>query len=144
MNPPFAYLRIPTSVRIAIIAVSTLLVLDCGGKDSNGTGNQISLAPFIQAAKESVCHEIRNRLFLIDQHLVFWDRAGNCPDNSYAQILYADSPNVILCERHDSIGGEVKTYRDLQYKTLFDTAASNIDQPNLGLDGSHTIQAIPF
>ena len=134
----------PKGFRILIFTIPAALILSCAGKDSNRIDGLISVTPFIQLADQSPCHEVRNRLFLIDRHLVFWDRAGHCSDNSYSQILYADSPDTVLCERHDSIGGEVKTYPNPQYQPLFDTAIANINQPDLGLSRTHTVQAIPF
>ncbi|MBL0314129.1 MAG: hypothetical protein IPP78_15815 [Holophagaceae bacterium] len=130
--------------RFLLVSALAFLLLCCVGKDSNKVVGPISIAPFIQVAKQSQCHDVRNRLFLIDRHLVFWDRAGHCPDNSFAQILYSDSPDTVLCERHDSVGGEVKTCPNPQYQTLFDTAIINIEQPDLGLSGTHMIQPIFF
>ena len=52
---------------------------------------------FVARAREEVCAGTRNRLFVIDGKQVFWDRAGNCGDNSYAQRLYGATPDVLLC-----------------------------------------------
>ena len=132
-----------------LAAVSAMLILGCcTGNGSNQPTSKpagtIDLAPFIQTAQKSICHDQRNRLFLIDQHLVLWDRAGTCIENGYGQILYADSLATILCERHDSIGGEIKTYNSPQEQPLFDAVVANLDRPDLGLGATHTVQAISF
>jgi hypothetical protein len=105
----------------------------------------VDLAPFKEMATNSPCADIRNRLFLIDDQLVFWDVAGNCADASYSETLYyGSSPDQVLCSFHDSIAGPMKDCEDEQYQELFDTITENRDAPDLGLGEAHTVQTVPF
>jgi hypothetical protein len=101
-------------------------------------------AAFIQMAKESPCHQTKNRLFLIDSTLVFWDRLGRCPDNAYEQTLFGNSPGAVLATSHDSIAGPRTTINNEQYRVLYETILANLDKPDLGLGVKHKVQAIPF
>lgn len=105
---------------------------------------EIDLTPFKELAKSADCADIHNRLYLIDRQLVFWDRAGDCPDNSYAQKLYGSKIDNLLCDAHDSIAGPVINYLDDRYREMFDTIRANLDQPDLGLGPDHTVQSISF
>jgi hypothetical protein len=103
-----------------------------------------NLAPFREMASTAGCSDIRNRLFLIDGQLVFWDRAGNCFDNSYSLTLYGSTVDNILCYLHDSIGGPVRGCQDDSYQDMFDTIIANLDKLDLGLGPEHTVQVIVF
>ncbi len=104
----------------------------------------IDLALFKKMASSGGCNDIRNRLFLIDDQLVFWDIAGNCADASYAEMLYGSTPDQALCILHDSIAGPVKRCQDQRYQDTFNTITANLDKPNLGLGTGHTVQPVPF
>ncbi len=91
-----------------------------------------------------MCADIHNRLFLIDDQLVFWDIAGNCADASYSQILFGSTPDEILCRLNDSIAGPMKSCDDESYQEMFDTITANLDQPDLGLGEAHTVEAVSF
>jgi len=104
----------------------------------------IDLGPFIQLAINAPCADIRNRLFLIDDELVLADRVGNCADAGYLVILYGSTVDTVLCEYHDSIAGPVKEIYTESYRAMFDTIINNLDKPDLGLGGSHTITEIHF
>jgi hypothetical protein len=103
----------------------------------------IDLAPFKKLAGAGGCSDIRNRLFLIDGRLVFWDIAGNCADASYSQMLYGSTPDQVLCVWHDSIAGPVKNCRDERYRDMFNVITANLDKPDLGLGPQHTVQPVP-
>ena len=102
----------------------------------------MSVSAFITMAKESPCHQIRNRLFLIDGTLVFWDRAGNCPDNAHEQTLFGSKPEEVLATTYDSIAGPRTQIHDEKYRALYTTIMANREAPNLGLAASHKIQAL--
>jgi hypothetical protein len=102
------------------------------------------LNPFVKMARGSVCADKWNRLYLIDEKLVFWDRQGECADNSYAQTLYGKSPDEILCLQHDSIAGPRKECRDAKYAQLFETLIAHLGEPNLGLGPGHTARRLPL
>jgi len=95
-------------------------------------------------ARASPCADIRNRLFLIDDRLVFSDIAGNCADAAYSQTRYGSTPDEVLCSCHDSIAGPMRSCQDEQYQDLFDTMTANLDKPDLGLGSEHTVQPLPF
>ena len=105
---------------------------------------QIDLLPFQKLAHHAKCAELRNRLFLIDNELVFWERDGNCPDNSFSQILFGKTPQEILCMYRDSVGGPKKTINNEAYQEMFQTILSHIYSENLGLDSKHKVKEIPF
>jgi hypothetical protein len=110
----------------------------CG---SSGSGNDaaIDMGPFIIQARNAQCSDIKNKLYLIDNTSVLWDRAGNCPDNSYSQTLYGKQISQVLCRRFDSIAGPQTIYNDQGYKDLFDTMIANLDKPDLGLGPEHSV-----
>jgi len=95
-------------------------------------------------ARTSPCADTRNRLYLIDQKLVFWDRAGSCADAAYAQTLFDGAVDHQLCSFHDSIAGPMKGCADSRFGTLFDTIIANADKADLGLGPAHRVRAIPL
>lgn len=101
-------------------------------------------ADFIRVAQQEPCGDIKNRLYLIDGKEVFWDRAGNCPDNAYVQRLYGANPQAVLCEMTDTLG-DAKTFcANDSMRVLFQQLQRGAGQPNLGLDASHKVQLISF
>lgn len=99
---------------------------------------------FIEKARCAVCSDRNNRLFLIDNNLVFWHVEGKCPDGSYGLILYDKSSHQILCSLRDSIAGPMRTIKDSKYEFLFDIIIQNIEDPNLGLSSDYKVEEIPF
>jgi hypothetical protein len=99
-------------------------------------------ADFIAKAQEATCTDQRNRLFMIDKSMVFWDRAGSCPDNSYGRNLYGATPQQLLCSVADSIGGPQTNCTDDKTRALFNTIVSNLDRADLGLGGGHQVEAL--
>lgn len=146
----------------ALPLAGVLLLASCGGGGDVGgplnqqaspgiavgepspNGGAPATALFVARAQQEACADIRNRLFLIDNRQVFWDRAGNCPDNSYAQRLYGATPDVLLCETYDSIAGPRTACTDEKYRAMFGTILKNLDQPDLGLGSAHKVEPIPF
>jgi len=118
-----------------------LLLLWCGACESH---SGVDLGPFRKMARAGACADIRNNLFLIDDQLVFWDRAGECSDAAYAQSLYGGSFGESLCVFHDSIAGPVRSCSDPAYEGLFDTITANLDKPDLGLGSEHTVVEVQF
>ncbi|MGZ5198955.1 MAG: hypothetical protein ACXWC4_04220 [Telluria sp.] len=146
----------------AVSAVLVALVLaGCGGGGSTtGTaaqqssqvavgepnGSGVDSAAFIKLAQSaSSCADRKNRLWLIDGKEVFWDRAATgCPDMNWSQKLYGATPQTVLCSSADSIAGPQTTCANDTVRALFDTITRAADAPNLGLDSSHRVEAIPF
>jgi hypothetical protein len=127
---------------ISAIALSAVLLLPACWNRTDEPSSGIDLSPFKEMAKQAECSDVRNRLFLIDGTLVFWDRQGGCPDAAYAQQLFGSRIDDVLCDVHDSIAGPVSTCRDDDYRELFETLIGNLDRPDLGLGSAHTVQQI--
>ncbi len=99
---------------------------------------------FIKIAQEEPCSDVRNRLYLIDNKQVFWDRAGNCADNSYARRLFGASPEAVLCQVSDGIAGPKTFCSDEASRAMFETIQKNLDKPDLGLGAGHKVEPITF
>jgi len=133
--------RSRTHVTILIgLLLATLLVLASCGPDQPSSA--FDLDPFRAMANEAGCADVTNRLFVIDDQMVFWDIAGNCADASYGYTLYGTTPDQVLCTLHDSIAGPQQECQDEQYRELFETITSNLDRPDLGLGTGHTVQEV--
>jgi len=102
----------------------------------------IDLESFKERAKGAMCADRANRLFLIDDHLVFWDRRGNCPDAAYHYRLYAGSPERLICERLDTIAGPRERCEDERFRGLFRQILANLEEPDLGLGSQHKVVRI--
>jgi hypothetical protein len=135
------------SIAAALVAALLAVLLpSTGGCGASPTGPDaaIDLAPFRDMAKKAGCASERNRLFLIDRMLVFWDRVGRCPDFAYQQTLYGGTVDNLLCTYHDSIAGPVKACQDLRYSGMFEAIIANLDKADLGLGSAHQVEPIPF
>lgn len=99
---------------------------------------------FFTRAREEECADVRNRLFVIDGKQVFWDRAGSCGDNSYAQRLYGATPEALLCSALDSIAGPQVRCDDPGARAMFDTILKNLHSPDLGLGSAHKVELLSF
>jgi hypothetical protein len=97
---------------------------------------------FIATAQAAVCADQRNRLFVIDKRMVFWDRAGSCADNAYGRTLFGATPQTVLCSVADSIAGPQTTCNDEQLRALFNTILANLDKSDLGLGSGHQVEAL--
>jgi len=101
-------------------------------------------APFIAMAQQASCADLHNRLYVIDQQYVFWDRSGRCGDNSYAYGLYGKNPDTLLCSQADSIAGPRTSCTDDKARALFDVIVKNLEPSDLGLGSGHKVEPIPF
>jgi len=128
----------------ALLPTALLLLAGWTCRLGEQRSTAIDLAPFKAIAKAGACADVRNRLFLIDDQWVFWDREGTCADAAYGETLYGNTPGEILCDFHDSIAGPVKDCQGEGYLVLFDTMTANLDKPDLGLGSGHTVQPVPF
>lgn len=134
---------ITRSTFATISLVLLALITGCQGRQP-GTTIAPEWEPFVKMAKEAGCADVRNRLFVIDQTLVFADHIGNCADAAYSQTLFGKTIGQILCVNHDSIAGPIKNCTDPSYTELFDTILAHLDEPDLGLGSSHTVQQLPL
>lgn len=97
---------------------------------------------FKAQARSANCSDWKNRLFLIDNELVFWEVAGNCPDGGYGLTLYDKKSHQILCSEHDSISGPRRTINNDKYRHLFESIIQNLENPNLGLSSDHKVEEV--
>jgi len=100
--------------------------------------------PFIEPVREAPCADIRNRMFVIDDRLVFTDQVGSCADARFAQILYGETIDNVKCVNADSIGGPIRQCFDAAYEDEFLTMIDHLFEPDLGLGPSHTVWQIPL
>jgi hypothetical protein len=131
------------TVLVALFLTALLLLTGCAGRSAE-PDSAVELAPFKEMARDGGCADVRNRLFVIDDQLVFWERVGNCADAAYGQALYGSTPDQVLCVSHDSIAGPVKNCQDARYQEMFDTMTANLDKLDLGLGPGHTVQSVSF
>jgi hypothetical protein len=103
-----------------------------------------AMGDFQAMAREGICIDIRNRLFIIDGTQVLWDRAGNCADASYEQVLYGARPADVLCSHGDSIAGPRTACLDEKSRSLFETIVKNLDKADLGLGSAHKVERFSF
>jgi hypothetical protein len=129
------------TLRLAMPVAMTVAIVSCGGGQSTAT-LQIDENAFIQLALQATCADIKNRLYVVDQVVVLSDRAGSCPDASFAEVLYGRTVNDVFCTNQDSIAGPVKRCDAVAYQSMFDTMISNLAQPDLGLGPMHSIKVL--
>lgn len=148
----------------ALRALPLLVILNlsaCGGGGGGGTvpapviispGIQIGepspvafvTTAFVTRARAENCSEIRNRLFVVDNRMVLWDRVGKCPDNASAQVLFGANVDTVLCSAGDSIAGPVVSCKNAADRTLFDTLRKNLDRADLGVAPGHSVREVPY
>lgn len=141
----------------AVALAGALTLASCGGGSGGGAqdrqagqgvaagepnGGVPVAADFIAKAQDAPCADQRNRLFVIDKRMVFWDRAGACPDNAYERSLFGATPQALLCSARDSIAGPQASCTDAAARALFDTIVANRDKADLGLGSSHTVEPL--
>jgi len=97
----------------------------------------INLEPFREMARRAVCVDIRNRLFLINRQVIFWERESRCADWRYAYRLYGRTVVQKLCYFEDSIAGPA-SYCDNagRYGSVFAWVVNNRDELDEGLHGA--------
>ena len=141
----------------AVPLMSVLVLTACGGNSAPGpvahppgTGPgapppaELSSAAFVAKARAEPCSDFRNKLYVIDNKMVLHDRAGNCPDNGNAQVLYGATVDTILCQSGDGIAGTIISCQDAANRPLFDTIRANLNQTDLGLGAGHTVKPVEF
>lgn len=143
-------------MRLLCALLAGVVLTACGGGSADMHSQQAGSGPvsadptpglqgiavFADMAHKAICTDFKNRLVLIDGKQVFWDRAGNCPDMGYEQVLYGASPQEVLCSRADSIAGPQLACKDEGARPLFDVILQNLDKDDLGIGFSHTVERI--
>lgn len=110
-----------------------------------GAPPPVDLEPFRALARNASCADVRNRLFLIDARVVFWDQESRCSDAAYNFTLYGRTTRHVICFSRDSIAGPQDwcSHTAGQYKNEFSVIVDNLDQPDLGL-GPGRVEPIDF
>ena len=129
---------------IALGCLATVTVVACASSSASEMDTKVDLDSFRELARNAPCADIDNRLFLIDEAVLFWTREGNCPDNWYEHVLFGETPEKVICQLHDSIAGPVYTCNDSTYEAIFWTIVDNLDKEDLGLGPNHTVETIHF
>lgn len=125
------------------LAIALVPVLGCNADEPASVKVPV-IAPFVAMARQDPCANQKNRLFLIDRSLVFWDKRGDCADGSYGQFLFGATPQDLLCRNMDSIAGPRRDCPNPAFSPLFDVIIAHPDEPDLGLGPGHTVRPIPF
>jgi hypothetical protein len=93
-------------------------------------------------ADGAACGDTRNRLYLIDGRLLFWDRAGSCIDDAYGRVLFGAASGTPLCRQQDGMLGRVDVCADERDRALFERLVRGREAPDLGLGAGHVVQAV--
>lgn len=102
------------------------------------------VSEYIKMAQEASCASTRNNLYVVDSKYVLWDRAGNCADNSYGQVLMGANPQAVLCSAGQTVAGPRTACSDDSARALFDTMLNNLDKDDLGLGAGHKVEPVNF
>lgn len=120
----------------------TAILSACGGSGKlaeTPAPSPLVTTDFIALASGASCANLRNRMFVIDQKQVVWDKAGSCADASYELVLFGNTTKDVLCSSADSIAGPKTTCVDQQYRSMFDLISKNLDKADLGLGSGHQV-----
>lgn len=141
----------------ALPLLITVSLSACGGGGTGGAPAPVSpifAAPpvaaallttaFVAKARAEPCSDIRSRLLVLDTRMVLWDRAGSCPDNASAQVLFGATVDSVLCSASDTIAGPVVSCKDAADRALFDTLRKNLDRADLGVAGTFSVREVAF
>ena len=130
-------------ISFGLLLVLSLALLGCEGEPTE-IDACVDIAAFQAAAREASCAELRNKLFMIDRHLVFWDTESDCADAYWYKALYGCTLDDQLCCYRSTVAGARWEYTDSSYQFLFETIVTNHLQRDLGLGPYHEVLPIPF
>ena len=102
----------------------------------------VATSEFLSLARGASCANLRNRMFVVDEKHVFWDKAGSCADASYEMVLYGKTSKNVLCSIGDTIAGPKTTCNDEQFRSMLLTMSKNLDKADLGLGSTHQVQQL--
>jgi hypothetical protein len=128
---------------VLLSAIVLTFLVRCTG---NATGPQttIDMEPFVAKANKNICTDIVNKLFVIDDALVFWWREGSCRDASFGYTLFGTDTGNVLCRHLETIAGLYEDIRDSSCLPMFLTIINNLNNRNLGLGSAHRVVRFPF
>lgn len=122
---------------LAALPLFALLLAGCVGPRPLPA---VDPATFIALATQSPCANGGNRLFIIDQRYVFWDRGASCQDQ--VQRLYGARASAPLCLHVTSATGPYTSCSDPAARAMFDTILANRQAVDLGLGSGHAVAAL--
>jgi hypothetical protein len=126
------------------VAVSLFTLMSCKNEVARPQ-TTINMEPFIAMAKKTtVCAERANKLFAIDDSLVFWQREGDCNDASYGYMLFGSDTGTIFCSYTDNISGRIESVKDSAYLPIFQTIVQSLNDPKLGLGSSRRVIQVTY
>ncbi len=130
-------------VLIGLLSGAALLLPACSDNDDPlGSNDQIDLEPFKAMARtQTSCADLMNRLLLIDDELVLWDRRGSCPDIPLLLDLFGETPEQSLCYLYGWADSHMFC-PDPRYHDAFETIFQNLDEPDLGLGNDHRVELV--
>jgi hypothetical protein len=133
---------IPKIVIITTVIVFIALAITIYGMQNEQINNseQISQAVDTVAKQVDLRHFASQKIYLIDNSLIFVERSGFASDYSYHHLLL-DMSGKELCSLMDSLTGPRKTCQDDSKREMFETIIANLDKPNLGLV-NHTAKLV--
>jgi len=132
----------PRRSLLMVLLLAASAAAGCGGAGS--ARPELDPSPFVLLAQKGICSDVKRRVFVIDETMVLIDRAGSCPDNSYALTLYGRTPTEVLCSKQDSIAGPRTSCAEGSPQDLFDTMTQNTNLPDLGLGKDHKVRSVPL
>jgi hypothetical protein len=96
----------------------------------------------LDMARSARCASDRNKVFVIDNALMLWDRAGQCPDNASEQVLYAWPSSDVKCVQSQTLAGPAVRCNEATDRQLFETMLNNLDRADLGLGAGHLVSVV--
>jgi len=126
-------------VYTAVLTVSDPSLTSSGPSTMTVTA-QVPTAAFIKLWDGDQCADSQ-RIFIIDQHLVYTDSASlHCSDSNFAH-LYESTPDRVLCHAGGVTGAPTCT-GSTATTAIMQTILNNPQKADLGLGSAHTVQQV--
>ena len=128
------------SCLLAVFLLAPILLGGCtiGSKNPDPPTVSLEMQPFRELMQNASCADSTNRLYVIDDRLIFWTKTGLCDDGSYAHVLFDTTPDQELCSVKDSFVGPLTNCQP-EFEVMFATILANLNQPDLGLGAEHQV-----
>lgn len=127
-------------LKIIIAAVPLLAGLLSGCTGPRPAPDAVDTKPFVALTEQAPCAGDGNRLFVVDNRYVVWDRGASCQDQ--ALRLYGDGTDRLLCVHFNSPNGAYTNCSDPAVRSLFDTIVLNRQVADLGLGAGHSVRQV--
>jgi hypothetical protein len=125
---------------VVILFISLIYFIFLNGKNED----TIELESFRELARNVVCADLLNNLFLIDNEMVFWMVEGSCADASYKYTLFGKNPDEVLCREFDTIVGPNRECFNECYIEFFQKIIDNRYNNDLGSGLNNKVTKIIF